>query len=587
MELHGMAMSDIILNIETERKAKMKKTMLCAFLAVVCAFACCGDSITVNDVDELYDAIDALNNKSTKQYIYLNQGHYNVSDHKMRGGSVDAHIVATNITFVGNTGNPDDVVVYGDLSRSVFYMRNGDIRHLTVSNGLVGVYASGTTATMTNIVVTCCSNPNGDGGGGYRGMWRNCRIVGNIAKKGGGLYLHNSTASKAYGCLITNNCSYVGGGIWGGEAYGCRIVQNDADTQGGGTCGTNVHDSEIHANTVGRVHPDESYSGVTLCGGGGVYGGEVISNCTITGNAVLQRVITSRQGGGVWGDNTTMLYDCLVANNVSIQLASGITGGSAMRCVISNNASTALGYTLRALRRMEDCDIHGAFCHNINAVTRCRFGGMTGQWALTSVENPHTNGTFNIGTSYTLFYSSTYMTNCLVANNTATSLFNSKTGSQSAVNCTFADNHVKCFSSEATASTYPLNVVNSIFARVTAIDGSPHDEYFKADVDGCTNVKILCCAFDKPVSTDANRGPAVQSKVYQFSSMRFNSRDIANPYSLMCSSPAQGLGELLDWTADDVDIRNRASYPRMREGKVDLGCYQCWLNPSGFSVIIM
>lgn len=578
-----MATSDIIFNIKTERKAKMKKTAMCAFLAVVGAFACCGDSITVNNVNELYDAIDALNNKSTRQYIYLGKGHYDVSGHQMRGGSVDAHIAATNITFAGNTDNPEDVVVYGNLSRSVFFMRNGDVMHLTISNGLMGVYASGTTATMTNIVVTCCSNPNGSGGGGYRGMWRCCKIVGNKAKSGGGLYLHSTTASKAYGCLLTNNCAYAGGGIWGGEAYGCRIVQNDADTQGGGTYGTKVHDSEIHANTVGRIHPDETYSGVTVCGGGGVYGGAVISNCTITGNAVLQRAIASRQGGGVWGTDDTMLYDCLVANNVSIQLSSGITGGSAIRCAISNNASTAIGYTLRGLRRMEDCDMHGAFCHNIGAISRCRFSGMTGQWALTAADNPHTNGTFNIGTSHTLFNSSAYMTNCLVANNTATSLFNSKNASQSAVNCTFADNHVKYFSSEATANN--LNIVNSIFSKNTDRDGTPHDEYFKAGADGCTNITILCSAFDKPVSTDANRGPAVQSKVYQFPSMNFDRGNESHPYSLKHSSPVRGLGELLGWTAGDVDIRNITSYPRMREGKVDLGCYQCWLNPFGTTII--
>ena len=36
----------------------------------------------------------------------------------------------------------------------------------------------------------------------------------------------------------------------------------------------------------------------------------------------------------------------------------------------------------------------------------------------------------------------------------------------------------------------------------------------------------------------------------------------------------------MDWMADATDIRG-AGYPRLREGKVDIGCYQCWLKPRG------
>ena len=39
-------------------------------------------------------------------------------------------------------------------------------------------------------------------------------------------------------------------------------------------------------------------------------------------------------------------------------------------------------------------------------------------------------------------------------------------------------------------------------------------------------------------------------------------------------------------TADATDIRADSAYPRLRDGNVDIGCYQCWLDPVGlvFSV---
>ena len=140
----------------------MKKAML--IVAAAGVLAGYGDSRTVSDVAELYDAIDALNFSTS--IIYLNKGDYDLSGHSMNGKRT-AHIAVTNLTFVGNTGNPEDVVVYGDRSQIVFHLRSGGLRHLTISNGVVGVRTEGSGTKMTNVVVTCCSNPDGYAGGGY------------------------------------------------------------------------------------------------------------------------------------------------------------------------------------------------------------------------------------------------------------------------------------------------------------------------------------------------------------------------------------------------------------------------------------
>ena len=52
-------------------------------------------------------------------------------------------------------------------------------------------------------------------------------------------------------------------------------------------------------------------------------------------------------------------------------------------------------------------------------------------------------------------------------------------------------------------------------------------------------------------------------------------------YALKRSSPAVGQGLVQDWMTDATDIRQDPACPRLRDGKVDIGCYQCWLDPVG------
>ena len=132
-----------------------------------------------------------------------------------------------------------------------------------------------------------------------------------------------------------------------------------------------------------------------------------------------------------------------------------------------------------------------------------------------------------------------------------------------------------------------LTVVNSVFSGNTKLDGTALDKYFYAGTDYHTNVTITCSAFDRPISTDAKRGPGGElTNVYQFSNMRFDTANVEHPYSLKYKSPVRGLGELLGWTEEDVDVRGNTDYPRIRDGKVDLGCYQCWLDPLGTTLRI-
>ena len=570
----------------------------CVSVAVVAAFAfglASGATRTVSNVDELYEALADLSNKSSMNYITLNAGTYDVSG-RTHPGPGDAHLGATNIVFQGATGNREDVLVFGDMTRPVFGLYSGGARHLTVSNGTRGVVAGGSGSQMTNIYVTCCSNKTLKGGAGYQGTWRDCLIVGNCAQYGGGLYsctaynciISNNQATGEGGgvyegttveSLITGNRAPHGGGVRSGTVRGGRIELNDADYNGGGAYGTVISNKcVIYGNSLARFNK----AGDTSRYGAGVRGGSVYDSMII-GNAVLGGG-GNKQGGGSYG---TSLYDCLIANNYSASLASAINSGKAVRCVISNNvASSATGYPIRQLSGgLVDCVVYNEFCNSVKFANRCKFIGFTGKWTLTPEDNPHTNGTFTVSTSnLNLLYAGNHLTNCLVANNTAGRLFLAGSNCD-AVNCTFVDNKIDYFASDYIDNN--LKIENCIFAGNKKRDGSALSTYFEGRSATHTNVTLHCSAFDKPIySAVQNKTPAFQSNIYQFSDMKFDSKNEEHPYSLRYNSPARGLGELLGWTEGDLDIRKDAAYPRLRDGKVDLGCYQCWLDPIGFKFYI-
>ena len=54
-------------------------------------------------------------------------------------------------------------------------------------------------------------------------------------------------------------------------------------------------------------------------------------------------------------------------------------------------------------------------------------------------------------------------------------------------------------------------------------------------------------------------------------------------WALSYASPLLGKGAALDWPEGATDLADR---PRVRDGLTDIGCYECWLNPPGFMMIV-
>ena len=63
-------------------------------------------------------------------------------------------------------------------------------------------------------------------------------------------------------------------------------------------------------------------------------------------------------------------------------------------------------------------------------------------------------------------------------------------------------------------------------------------------------------------------------------------KDPENPFAITRRSPAfSKAGIVEDWMATATDIRGEG-FPRLRNGAVNIGCYQCWDVIPGLSVII-
>ena len=141
--------------------------------------------------------------------------------------------------------------------------------------------------TLTGFTLMNGRQPNGNGGGSYRGIISNCIYRCNSANQGGGAY-----NGSQYGCRFLDNTATYGGGACFGNRYGCSFNGNHADT-GGGSYGGSLNGCLLHGNSAKW--------------GGGSRDGTLI-NCTLSRNSA------DYSGGGVYSDT---LCNCIVWDNVA------------------------------------------------------------------------------------------------------------------------------------------------------------------------------------------------------------------------------------------------------------------------------
>lgn len=465
--------------------------------------------------------------------------------------------------------------VHGGGVNCVNPFDGGEIRNCTASKSGGGSVDSSLFGTIVSNNV--CS---GSGGGVYYGSASNCLVVANTAQTGGGL----AKVDAAYDCIISNNVAVKGGGIYDTKAFRVDIVHNIARSPSG--------------NQV-------------VCGGGAYGSGDgecVVSDAVVAGNACGLENSSSDCSGG--GGECVDFIRCRIYDNFAY-VGAGLNFGSAEDCVFSNNVSCgSSGYChsmIRATTRLAGCDIRNQILCSPGHLYACRIVDYCGAWTLPPWANAYTNGTFvnkahmrdgeylidcNLDKAHSL-------TNCLVSNNEVWDILSSagKGLTTEIVNCTVASNVCVSMYAGFLPNDFPealLVLRNTIIAGNKDVNGEDCNFRPRYGSDESSVIVENCLIGPggwrwTPTAWPVPQGHA-WSGLIESNAPRFIGRgDPSHPFALRRTSPARGKGTVEGWMADAHDIRGDVDggrYRRLRDGRVDLGCYQCWVDLKGTVMVL-
>lgn len=421
---------------------------------------------------------------------------------------------------------------------------------------------SGRASTFLHLTFENGAASSGKNGGGLVATWTANGIVSNCV-------FRNCTASKGGGtayfspadCLFTNcTATTSGGGVWTDQAndsktaaVGCVFADCSA-TNNGGAIAVNADCKILNCTfrnnkTTGASWQPEFSTGF----GGAVYGVCSIENCSFEGNSALQS-----RGGAIAGKN---------ANNRA----------KAVNCSFKDNT---IGKWIHGdttfFVDLESCRFTGNGGVAVGAVSRCTFLNVT---------NVHEKGIASAYYSSNPTYGgSMYVTNSLFARCKADYVIDSEGGTVDCVNVTIADNEVKksVFGGKAYNGAGSLSIRNCLISGNVGKDGTASD--LTAVLDETSSAAFSHCLWTEGRALPES-GMAVSDLIQ--GKPRFVAGSDRYPgvpyYQLRNPSPAINKGVNAEWMATSLDLDGN---PRINEGTVDIGCYECVLKPFGFGVII-
>ena len=257
----------------------------------------------------------------------------------------------------------------------------------------------------------------------------------------------------------------------------------------------------------------------------------------------------------------------------------GIAAGAATNCVFRDNASSATyGNTI-----LKSCDIADN-CVHAKKIEDCVFHELDNTRKLRAIGNVWYSNGFMTSNIF-MIAGADVVRNCLITNcswsHISGNFYNSAVFERgrsaittSVENCTFADNNYFWLTRNYNAVTQQISFVNSVFTGNRDPD--------RKDISGTDSKYAVYsnCVYGATGSRTAKAEGFEDfgcTSITARAAYKFTGKD-PDPYSLRRSSPLRGWGLLLDWMADGTDL---AGNPRLRDGAVDIGCYQCWLDPVG------
>ena len=507
-------------------------------------------------VGDVVALTNALANVKEKDTVILSEGEYDLSvlaaspmvSSKDGYGTALIATGAKNVKICGKTGKPEDVILDGKgVNTRIVYIsgKNSGVMNVTIRGG--------------RMVAEACDTQGYRSGGGVMfasdyTFVSNCIITACYSDRAGGAVSgpNNTRRGRVLDCILFENTTAV---VGGGAIANCELVSG---------C-TVVSNIELQS---GNEH-----------GGGAMKDVSVVTNCTVAYN------YAKGVGGGLFKcDN---VYETYIEHNVSDQSAGsdncgsgGAYGGKFYNCTFRDNCAASVCNAIL----MENCTVEDG---RVNCLTNinCNFKNLHNSidyvWAKGNVQYPDGK---SVQSSYG-FYGVELMRNCLITgcewgygsgDGIDVSLFNTVIGRIE--NCTIADNTYHYFGANLKSGAV---FVNCAIVRNTLGDGvTPSDvSLYKS---------TLFCFSNCVWNVTGARGKTVAQKEGYLDggclelgagvSPKFLGKG-EYPYTPRRSSVLYMSGMPLDWMRGGTDL---AGNPRLRDDKVDIGCYQCWLDPVGF-----
>ena len=523
------------------------------------------------------------------------------------------------ITLLGATDKPEDIVIRGASNRILYLAGQGNtIRNLTFENGDVTDYEKQTTVQPYDY-------PRGGAiifSRSSAGTVSNCVFRNNRAKLAGGAAAtytsQNTTSASFIDCVFTNNevtadnaqggaismaldvthCFFgdhhlTGSESTGGAVFNARSIvdctfTNNSAVKGGGAvyfqANTATANPVVSGCTFVGNHANDNGSAIKAPATWGE--ALLVSNCTFRGNAPLEggtlngtvanlanvvgctfRSNVASFGGAAY---SSVLKGCVIECNTATDAGGAAYGSTLVSC--TNRANVNASANVKASELGSNCSATDCLFENIGNSAKFAFdGGTYDRCRFVSVTNGY------------LFSGAFALTNCLIADSSNCYLFFKTAAAARMFNVTIANN---VFAGFKTSHTCPGKIVieNTFFCG-NSLNGKSYDidQYAKDAVDAFNH-----CIFS---AADAAYAPGEDNLNYYGTSFRpgFVGPEASptDPYALKRTSPAvKKEGLVGDWMATATDIRG-AGFPRLGvDGNVNIGCYQCWLDPTGLLMLL-
>ena len=520
----------------------------------------------------------------------------------------------TNCVFRQNSGTTGaaamwvvlrDCLVEGSTGTAV---RGGGVSERQYAYGCDFVRNTKGIATYGFVAQDCsfvCNTNSGSSAIGDSVIATNCTFTGNK-----GAYL--ATGASFHGCVFSNNYCTGGapqnpGGILYNpvEVRGCSFIDNYSEQA---ACAI------FHKKDALMTVADCTFLRNVSEGGGYGYsaGAAILSqpttvsctmtvtNCTFEGNVSLNNNgICGAIGVGVFANparqterqmwELATVIDSTFKTNFA-KTAAGVHSVRAINCVFDGN--------MRSDGSQSECD----------AARKCVFEGCdfnTANFTACAFDRCRIHDATN--NAVALFRGYTRVTNSIIENcklYNAASMYHYSSAfpemDAEFVNCTIVSNVMRTYNPSASFS--PLvgikfkncllygNHTGYSWYDISANDESDQHSYLTFEntyVGIITNqwggAYNMTAADITRFTTEPNSLRECKDPKFVGMNEKSRARYPDAPFWVLSPlSPLRGKGDPLDFTESDLDLAGR---PRLDQGYIDPGCYQCWLKPLGFTLM--